>query len=78
MTEDRHDDNDRPELDAGRALEALRWCWGEVYEIWIEQDTGLWLARRLDGMGVIEGGGSDELRTEILEDWPMRPVVVRR
>ena len=69
---------DRPELDAGPALEALRWCWGEVYEIWAEQDTGLWLARRKDGQGIIEGAGPDQLRAEILEDWLLRPAAVRR
>jgi hypothetical protein len=76
MTE--HEDDDRPELDAERALEALRWMWGEFYEIWIEQGIGRWLARRLDGGGVIEGSGPDELRVEILEDWLLHPVVVRR
>jgi hypothetical protein len=72
VTEDQ--DYDRPELDAGRALEALRWCWGEVYEIWVEQDTAQWLARRLDGLGVIEGSSPDGLRVEVLEDWLLRPV----
>jgi hypothetical protein len=52
--------------------------WGEFDEIWIEQGTGLWLARRLDGGSVIEGTCPDELRVEILEDWLLHPVVVRR
>lgn len=77
MTEDQHEDDGR-ELTAERALEALRWCWGEVYMIWVEQDTGLWLARRLDGLGVIEGSGPDELRNEIMEDFLLRPLEVRR
>ncbi len=68
MNVGRYEDNDRPELDAERALTALRWCWSEVYQIWIDQDTGLWLARRLDGLGIIEGNGPDGLRIEILED----------
>lgn len=77
MSDDRHQD-DRPELDAGRALEALLWMWGEFYEVWIDQHIGTWCARRRDAGGVIEGSGPDELRVEILEDWLLRPVVVRR
>jgi len=40
-----------PELDAESALEALRWCWETAYEVFVEEGTGLWCARRLDGLG---------------------------
>lgn len=66
-----------PELDAEGALEALRWCWEDAYEVFIEEATGLWCARRLDGLGTIEGNGPDGLRIEILDDWALRPVVAR-
>ncbi len=69
---DRYEDG-RPELDAERVLEALRWTWGDVCEIRVEQDTGLWLARRLDGLGIIEEDGPDELLAAIREDWLLRP-----
>jgi hypothetical protein len=72
------DPDEHPELDAERALEALRWMWGEWYEIWVDQHIGTWCARRLDGGGVIEADSPDELRVEILEDWLLRPVVIRR
>jgi hypothetical protein len=68
-------DDETPELDVEHALEALRWCWDTVYEVFIEEATGLWCARRLDGLGTIEGNGPDGLRTEILDDWALRPVV---
>ncbi len=71
MTGDRDDDG-RPELDAERALEALRWAWGDAYAIRVE-GTGLWLARRLDGLGIIEEDGPDELLAAIRDDWLLRP-----
>ena len=77
MSDDQHE-GDRPELDTERALEALRWMWSEVYEIWVDQHIGTWCARRRDGGGVIEGDGPDGLRVEVLEDWLLRPMVVRR
>src|ERR1700733_1102768 len=42
MTADEYQDT--PELDSERALEALQWCWGDGYTIWIEPSTGMWLA----------------------------------
>jgi len=66
-----------PKLDAEHALEALRWCWDAAYEVFIEETTGLWCARRLDSLGTIEGNGPDGLRIEILDDWVLRPVVPR-
>ena len=65
------------ELVAERALEALRWCWEAAYEVFIDETTGLWCARRLDGLGTIEGSGPDRLRIEIFDDWTLRPVVPR-
>lgn len=38
---DQDGDFDRHELNAERALEALQWCWGEVYGIWIDQHIGV-------------------------------------
>lgn len=66
-----------PEFDTEHALDALRWCWESAYEVFIEETTGLWCARRLDGLGAIEGNGPDELRREMLSDWVLRPVVLR-
>jgi hypothetical protein len=71
-----HED-EAPEFGAGRALEALRWFWEAAYEVFIEETTGLWCARRLDGLGTIEGSGPDGLRMEILDDWTLRPLAPR-
>lgn len=68
-------DAEAPELDTEPALEALRWCWETAYEVFIEEATGLWCARRLDGLGTIEGTGPDGLRREMLDDWALRPVM---
>jgi hypothetical protein len=53
-------------------LEALRWNWGEAYEIGIT--GGLWYARRLDGRGTLEEGGPEKLRAAILKDYTALPV----
>jgi hypothetical protein len=68
-------DADAHELDTERALEALRWCWETAYDVFIEDATGLWCARRLDGLGTIEGNDPDGLRREMLDDWALRSVV---
>jgi hypothetical protein len=57
-----------------RALEALRWNWGEAYLIgWdVVRD---WWANRRDGLGGdITAAGPDELRAAILADYTLKPV----
>jgi hypothetical protein len=54
------------------ALDALRWNWGEAYEI--GHDTRWWF-RRLDGYGGAETAASpDALRKAIIENYLARPV----
>ena len=58
---------------AQRALEALRWNWGEAYKI--DLIDGRWLAERLDGLGgPIEAGSPEELHTAIVADYELKPV----
>ncbi|HLX48422.1 MAG TPA: hypothetical protein VKS82_08820 [Streptosporangiaceae bacterium] len=55
------------------ALEALRWHWGEVYEIGV--DDGQWWYRRRDGKGGTETAATpDELRAMIITDYTIMPV----
>lgn len=55
------------------ALEALRWNWGEGYEIEIIDDT--WQARRRDGLGGwITAANADDLRNQIMADYTLKPV----
>jgi hypothetical protein len=57
-----------------RALEALRWNWGEAYRIgWdVARD---WWANRRDGLGGdITAADPDELRAAILADYTLKPV----
>ena len=59
---------------AARALDALRFNWGEAYKIWVGDD-GRWMADRLDGLGeTLAGGSPEELRQAILEDYMRKPV----
>jgi hypothetical protein len=54
------------------ALDALRWNWGEAYEI--GHDTTWWFRRR-DGYGGAETASSpDVLRSAIIENYLARPV----
>jgi hypothetical protein len=54
------------------ALDALRWHWGEAYEI--GHDTTWWFRRR-DGYGCAETAGSpDALRSAIIQNYLARPV----
>ena len=65
--------------DPGFALEALRWSWGDYYEITYDEVMGVWLARRLDGQGILEEAATpDELLRLLLEDWQLRPCEIRR
>lgn len=55
------------------ALDALRWNWGEAYEITL--DGGRWRAWRRDRIGgVIEADGPEGLRNAILDDYLTRAV----
>lgn len=53
-------------------LEALRWNWGEAYEIGFAGD--LWYAVRRDGRGKLEESTVDGLRDAILADYLALPV----
>lgn len=55
------------------ALEALRWNWGEAYEIEVVDDE--WRARRRDGLGGwLTASNADELHNQILSDYMLKPV----
>jgi hypothetical protein len=55
------------------ALEALRWNWGDAYDI--GRDGGAWWFRRRDGYGGKEtASGPDTLRRAIVDDYTFRPV----
>ena len=53
-------------------LEALRWNWGEAYEIGV--CAGLWTAVRRDGRGTLQEDGPETLRAAILADYTGLPV----
>ena len=56
------------EVDAERAIEALRLAWGDAYDIGFAD--GAWRASRLDGDGsVLTGSMPDELDAAIRADW---------
>jgi hypothetical protein len=56
------------------ALAALRFNWGEAYEISHDDEHG-WHARRLDGLGgLISGSDPEGLRAAIWEDYGLKPV----
>ncbi len=58
----------------GEALDALRWHWGEAYEIGRDDASG-WHARRRDRLGgPLTGAGPDELGQAIVADYAFRPV----
>jgi hypothetical protein len=59
----------------GPALEALRYDWGDAYEFGVEDESGVWWARRLDGKGgLIEAANPDDLRKLIHDDYALMPV----
>lgn len=58
--------------DRGRALDALRLNWGDVYVIGIDA-TGLWWALRRDGMPAPSGADPDSLHAAIAADCAARP-----
>jgi hypothetical protein len=57
-----------------QALAALRWHWGEAYEIGRDDDRG-WHARRHDGLGGdLTAADPDGLHAGIAADYAVRPV----
>jgi hypothetical protein len=55
------------------ALDALRFHWGDAYEI--EVSGGKWRAKRLDGLGEwIEAADPDGLGWGIAADYAVKPV----
>jgi len=55
-------------------LEALRWDWGDAYEIGRDDDRGWW-ARRRDGRDEdLTAADPDELYAVIAADYGLRPV----
>lgn len=59
---------------AHHALEALRWDWGDAYEIGFDDDRS-WHARRRDGLGGwLTATCPDELYEVIAADYAFKPV----
>jgi hypothetical protein len=56
------------DVDEGRALEALRLSWGDVYDV--GREDGQWAARRRDGRGgALTGETPDELNRAMRAEW---------
>ena len=56
------------------ALTALRYGWGEAYEIDVDAE-GTWRARRRDGLGdAITEGDPEALAAAIFADYSLKPV----
>jgi hypothetical protein len=56
------------------ALEALRWDWGDAYEIGRDDERGWW-ARRRDGLGGdLTAPDPDGLYEAIAADYALKPV----
>jgi len=56
------------------ALDALRWDWGDAYEIGRDGERG-WRARRRDGRdGDLTAADPDKLYAVIAADYGLRPV----
>jgi hypothetical protein len=59
------------DVNEGRALDALRMSWGDVYDIGHEYDQ--WVASRRDGRGgTLEGATPDALNRALRADWGIR------
>jgi hypothetical protein len=72
-TERAQDEDGLPPWEAG-ALEALRWHWGETYEIGQDDERGYWAARR-DRIGaLLTAADPDDLEKAISADYKLRPV----
>jgi hypothetical protein len=60
-------------LGSDAALDALRWHWGDAYDI--GRDDGVWWFLRRDGLGGREtASGPDALRTAIIDNYILSPV----
>jgi hypothetical protein len=58
-----------------RSLEALRWDWGEAYEIEMPGAGHGWRARRLHGLGGwIDADSAEDLLNQTISDHLTRPV----
>lgn len=56
------------------ALEAIRFGWGDAYEIGHDDERGYWAARR-DKIGdLLTAGDPGELRKAITDDYAVKPV----
>lgn len=55
-------------------LAALRWGWGEAYQIGWDATRGWWAARRDGRGGDITVGDPDQLWKAILDDYTLLPV----
>ena len=65
--------SERVVLRADAALDALRWHWGNGYDVGF--GDGVWWFRRLDGHGGTQTAiGPDEVRNAIIADYTERPV----
>jgi hypothetical protein len=59
--------------DSDKALEALRWHWGEAYVI-AHPGPDVWLAERRDDHATLRAGTPAGLRDLIVKDYMGRPV----
>jgi len=74
--EDAPQASDRPSSTIAdkHALEALRWDWGDAYDIGHDDEHG-WHARRRDGLGdLLTAPGADELYKVIADDYALKAV----
>jgi hypothetical protein len=63
------------EAAGGLALDALRFGWGDAYEITAGDADAGWTARRRDGKGgAIEAPTADDLHRLIVENYTFMPV----
>jgi hypothetical protein len=54
------------------ALAALRWHWGDAYEL--TEALGVWRAVRLDNWRALVATDAEKLRDLIIEDYTKEPV----
>jgi hypothetical protein len=57
-----------------RALDALRFGWGDAYLIGHDDQRGWWAARRDRIGGLLTAADHDALRDAIAEDYALKPV----
>jgi hypothetical protein len=56
------------------ALDAIRFGWGDAYQIGHDDERGYWAARRDRIGGLLTAGDPDELRQAISDDYSVKPV----